>query len=217
MNNGLRCDCEAEAEASKYLRAMKLSEACRTDTDLQQGVVYEDVLVLCLHHVVPLGPETRHVAVHVHGLLVLHPLQHGVYHNEGPGPAYPCTAVCDHRSTVRSVELVDPSDELEEGGAVLGYAVVRPGRELELLDLSPVCVTHLKHCWVRRRVQLSWGGLIYLMVTTIQFYLVGGGYCSYNIWASLVIMLYIIYCEVGNNNVGTYTAMLQQQLSYTSQ
>ena len=145
MNNGLRCDCEAEAEASKYLRAMKLSEACRTDTDLQQGVVYEDVLVLCLHHVVPLGPETRHVAVHVHGLLVLHPLQHGVYHNEGAGATHPGAAVSDHRAAVRRVELVDPSDELEEGSAVLGNTVVRPGRELELLHLPPVCVTHLEH------------------------------------------------------------------------
>ena len=73
MNNGLRCDCEAEAEASKYLRAMKLSEACRTDTDLQQGVVYEDVLVLCLHHIVPLCSKTRDVAIHVHSFLVFHP------------------------------------------------------------------------------------------------------------------------------------------------
>ena len=43
---------------------------------LEQGVVDEDVLVLCLHHVVALGPQTRHMAVDVHCLLVLDALQH---------------------------------------------------------------------------------------------------------------------------------------------
>ena len=105
--------------------------------------MYEDILVLSLDHVVPLGPETGHVAVHVHCLLVLHPLQHGVDDDEGPGAADPGAAVGDDRPAVRGVELVDPPDELEEGGAVLGDPVVRPGRELELLHLPPVRVAHL--------------------------------------------------------------------------
>ena len=48
----------------------------------------EYILVLCLDHVVPLGPEAGNVPVHVHGPLVLDPLQHGVNDYEGPGPAH---------------------------------------------------------------------------------------------------------------------------------
>ena len=33
---------------------------------LKQGIVDEDVLILSLDHVVPLGPQTRHVTIHVH-------------------------------------------------------------------------------------------------------------------------------------------------------
>ena len=36
------------------------------ETYLEQGIVYEDVLILCLDHVVPLGPQTSHVTIHVH-------------------------------------------------------------------------------------------------------------------------------------------------------
>ena len=36
-----------------------------------------------------------------------------------------------------------PADELEEGGGVLGYTVVRPGSQLELFDLPAVSVPHL--------------------------------------------------------------------------
>ncbi len=59
---------------------------------LQQSVMYEDILVLRLDHVVTLGTQAGHVAVHVHGLLVLHPLQHGVDDYEGPCPPNPRTA-----------------------------------------------------------------------------------------------------------------------------
>lgn len=55
---------------------------------LQQGLVDEDVLVLGLDHVVPLGTHARHVAVDVYGLLVLHALQHGVDHDEAASPAH---------------------------------------------------------------------------------------------------------------------------------
>ena len=51
----------------------------------------EDVLVLGLDHVVALGAEAGHVTVHVHRLLVLHPLQHGVDDNEGTRSAHPRT------------------------------------------------------------------------------------------------------------------------------
>lgn len=55
---------------------------------LQQRLVDEDVLVLGLDHVVPLGTHARHVAIDVHGLLVLHAFQHGVDHDEAAGPAH---------------------------------------------------------------------------------------------------------------------------------
>lgn len=48
----------------------------------------EHVLVLCLHHVVPLGAHQSHVAINVHRLLVLDPLQHGVDHDEAAGPTH---------------------------------------------------------------------------------------------------------------------------------
>ena len=105
--------------------------------------MYEDILVLSLDHVVPLSPETGHMAVHIHRLLVLHPLQHRVYDDEGPGAADPGAAVGDDGPAVRGVEHVDPSDELEERRAVLRNSMVRPGSELELFDLPPVCVAHL--------------------------------------------------------------------------
>lgn len=49
---------------------------------LQQCIMNEDVLVLCLDHVVPLGAHQCDMAVDVDGLLVLDPLRHGVDHNE---------------------------------------------------------------------------------------------------------------------------------------
>lgn len=57
----------------------------------QQRVVNEDVLVLSLDHVVPLGAHQRHVAVDVDGLLVLDALRHGIDHDEAAGPAHPST------------------------------------------------------------------------------------------------------------------------------
>lgn len=57
----------------------------------QQRVVNEDVLVLRLDHVVPLGAHQRHMAVDVDGLLVLDALRHGVDHDKAAGPAHPST------------------------------------------------------------------------------------------------------------------------------
>ena len=45
----------------------------------------EAVLVLRLHHVVPLRAHQRHVAVDVHGALVSNALQHGVDDDETAG------------------------------------------------------------------------------------------------------------------------------------
>lgn len=67
-----------------------------TRGSLQQGLMDEDVLVLCLHHVVALGAHARHVAVDVHGLLMLDPLQHGIDDNEAAGSAHASTAGTKH-------------------------------------------------------------------------------------------------------------------------
>lgn len=63
---------------------------------LQQGLVDEDVLVLCLHHVVALRAHARHVAVDVHSLLMLHPLQHSINDNEATSSAHASTAETKH-------------------------------------------------------------------------------------------------------------------------
>lgn len=55
---------------------------------LQKRLVDEDVLILGLNHVVPLGAHARHMAVNVHCLLVLHAFQHGINHNEAASPAH---------------------------------------------------------------------------------------------------------------------------------
>ncbi len=66
----------------------------------------------------------------------------------------------DYGARVPRVEHVDAPDELEEWRGVLGHAVVRPGRELELLHLPPVRVAHLisqrdstglAYVWCRKR------------------------------------------------------------------
>lgn len=58
---------------------------------LQQCVMNEDVLVLRLDHVVPLGAHQCHMAVDVEGLLVLDSLRHGVDHNEAAGATHSST------------------------------------------------------------------------------------------------------------------------------
>lgn len=57
----------------------------------QQCIVNEDVLVLRLDHVVPLGAHQRDVAIDVNGLLVLDSLRHGVNHNEAASAAHSST------------------------------------------------------------------------------------------------------------------------------
>ena len=55
---------------------------------LQQRLMDEHILVLSLHHVIALRPHARHVAVDVHRLLMLHPLQHGVDDDEAARAAH---------------------------------------------------------------------------------------------------------------------------------
>lgn len=53
-----------------------------TGHSLEQSLVDEAVLVLGLHHVVPLGPHQGHVTVYVHSALMSNALQHCVDDNE---------------------------------------------------------------------------------------------------------------------------------------
>lgn len=59
-----------------------------TGHSLEQCVVDEDVLVLRLNHVVPLGAHQRHMAVDVNGLFMLDSLRHGVNDNEAACAAH---------------------------------------------------------------------------------------------------------------------------------
>lgn len=62
-----------------------------TGGSLQQRLVDEDVLVLRLHHVVPLGSHARDVAINVYCLLVFHALQHGINDYEAARAAHSST------------------------------------------------------------------------------------------------------------------------------
>ncbi len=59
---------------------------------LQERIVNEDVLVLRLDHVVPLGAHQRDVAIDVDGLLMLDSLRHGIDHDEAAGATHSSTA-----------------------------------------------------------------------------------------------------------------------------
>ena len=64
---------------------------------LKQGIVDEDVLVLRLNHIVPLGPEAGDMTVYIDCFLVFHPLKHRVYHNEGTSSSNPSAAEKEDR------------------------------------------------------------------------------------------------------------------------
>lgn len=49
----------------------------------------------------------------------------------------------DDRSGVRRVAGFDPAEEVEEGGGILGHAVVWPGRKLELTHFPPLAAAAL--------------------------------------------------------------------------
>ena len=68
---------------------------------LQQCIMNEDVLVLCLDHVVPLGAHQRDMTVDIDGLLVLDSLRHGIDHDEA--------ACATHSGT-------EPKQERTKGG-----------------------------------------------------------------------------------------------------
>lgn len=60
----------------------------------------KDVLILRLDHVVSLGPHAGHMPVDVYRLLVLHALQHGIYHDEAASTAHTRTDRDRERSVI---------------------------------------------------------------------------------------------------------------------
>lgn len=76
-------------------RDLRVAARC----SLKKGLVDEDVLLLCLHHVVPLSTHAGHMTINVHRLLMLHPLQHRVDHNEAAGPAHTSTGTQKERGS----------------------------------------------------------------------------------------------------------------------
>lgn len=60
-----------------------------------ERVVYKDILVFCLHHVVALGTHYCYMSVDIHSLFMLDTLQHGIDHNEATCAPNPSTAVED--------------------------------------------------------------------------------------------------------------------------
>lgn len=96
----------------------------------------EYVLVLGLDHIVSLGSQAGHVAVNVNGLFVLDAFQHRVNDDEAASSADSSAAVDDQWSAVYGIQSSHATQELQEWSWVLGHSVIRPSRELELLDLS---------------------------------------------------------------------------------
>lgn len=110
----LACYLELQLHACDVLSGLHLSQflyvreeaaggdLCVAAGDcLQQGVMDEAVLILRLHHVVPLSSHQGHVTVDVHRFLVLDALQHGVDDDEAACAAHAGTK---HTQIVQSDE-----------------------------------------------------------------------------------------------------------------
>ena len=94
-----------------------------------------------LNHQHPPPAQTRQELIHVHRLLSLDPLQHGVQEHEGPGPTHPCTAVDQERhSVLLVVGLLDPADEGDERRSKLGDSVIGPRGEVVLSQCQRLLV-----------------------------------------------------------------------------
>jgi len=78
--------CEASLGQPLYVRVEIARGYLSGSTldGLEHGVVYENILVLGLHHVVTLCAQARHVTIDVDRLLVSDPLQHRVDDDERP-------------------------------------------------------------------------------------------------------------------------------------
>lgn len=62
----------------------------------------EDVLILCLYHVVPLSSHACHMTVNVHRLFMFYPLQHGIDHDKAAGSAHTSTDKAQTEHTAKT-------------------------------------------------------------------------------------------------------------------
>ena len=72
--------------------------------------------------------------MHIDGALLEHLPHHGINDNVGAGAADASTAVHHDRAALLGVGARRPPDEGEHGRDVVRHAVVRPVREVELVD-----------------------------------------------------------------------------------
>ena len=100
----------------------------------QDGVVDENVLVFRLHHVVPLSPQTGHVAVDVDTVFVAQPLQHRVDDDKGARSADAGAAVDDDGLVIGGNSVAEAAHETYERRRRVGYAEIGPRGEVEVAD-----------------------------------------------------------------------------------
>lgn len=74
-----------------------------TGDSLQQGLMNEAVLILCLHHVIPLRAHQRHMTIDVHGALVTDTFQHCIDHDEAACTSYTRTEREDEREREKEI------------------------------------------------------------------------------------------------------------------
>ena len=93
---------------------------------------------LGLNHVIPPPAKVAHEVEHIDLVLGLHHLDAGVQGDEGAGPPHPRAAVYHHGAGVAAAGVVG-AHTLVEGQdvrGVVGHTMVRPGQEVELLDMT---------------------------------------------------------------------------------
>ena len=85
---------------------------------------------------------------------IAQPLEHSVDNNEATGATDASRAVHDHRSGVRRVCVSHAFHKHEQLCRVIWHAVVRPCRELEVLDLASHLEIHVVRirCYLKLRV-----------------------------------------------------------------
>ena len=88
-----------------------------------------------LDHVYSLVPHSCQELIHIDTGLGHDPLQHGVQENEGSGTTHSCTAVDQHVG-LGIVVLTESTDESNESRCKLGYSVIWPTQELEMVDFQ---------------------------------------------------------------------------------
>ena len=76
-------------------------------------------------------------------------------------------AMCDNWPGILGVDSCDSSEEGQERTWVFWHTVIWPGRVLELLDLTTICVSHLfkKKKYSKKCVELLFTGLNEVLLT----------------------------------------------------